>query len=613
MDRGDPVRAAAPTGRARALARTGLGARPDPALDAFAGMVGAVLHVPMTLISLVDDVRQFFPGAAGLSPAVDASRETPLSHSFCRWVVGPLVITDARDHPHFLDNPAIGELGVVAYAGMPLTDADGTILGALCAIDHEPRTWTAREVEVLGSLAAACSDSLRLRIAAHRAEQAGIRTAELSRRSIAAYQRSQLLLRASVALLAAETVPDVTATVSRLVSGSLDPAHVGVALHDGDRHLVMAAGGMLPSDLGARWGRYPLSAEVPPAIAVRTGGPVTLGDPAAIMRDFPHLVGDLDALGWQALISVPLHGVHGTLGALTFVWKQPYDIGVDEQAVITTLAGYVAQALQRATLLDEQRTAARTLQQALLTPLPAHDRVRLAARYLSAHRGDQVGGDWYDALALPGGRLALVIGDVSGHNIAAAAAMSELRSMLRSLIIDRDEPPSALLARLDHANRVLGADAPGGPTLATVLLAFLDPADDGGHHLLWSNAGHPPPTLIGPDGFIGLLPGRDPLLGAVRDARRSDHRRWLSPGSVLLLHTDGLVETRTAGLDEGFAALHDFVAGHPESDPGRLADLILGRDAAPAGTDALTRQDDVALLVVATPAGAPESHRATGE
>jgi serine phosphatase RsbU (regulator of sigma subunit) len=481
---------------------------------------------------------------------------------------------------------------------MPLTDADGAVLGSLCAIDHEPRQWTGHDLDLLAGLAAACSDSLRLRIAADRAERAGSRTAELNKRSERAFARSQLLLRASVALLAAETVLDVTATVSRLVSGSLDPAHVGVALRDGGRHLVMAAGSTLPADLGARWSRYPLSADVPPALAVRTRRPVTLNDPAAIQDRFPHLVADLGVLGWAALISVPLHGVHGTLGALTFVWEQPYDIGVDEQAVITTIAGYVAQALQRATLLDEQRTAARTLQQALLTPLPAHNGVQMAARYLSAHRGDQVGGDWYDAVPLPGDRLALVIGDVSGHNIAAAAAMSELRSMLRSLIIDRAEPPSALLARLDRANRALGT-----PTLATVLLAFLDPAEDGGHDLLWSNAGHPPPTLISPDGPIGLLPGRDPLLGAVRDARRGDHRRHLSPGSTLLLHTDGLVETRTGSIDDGFAALHDFVAGHRESDPGKLADLILRRGAGPVTGDALTSHDDVALLVVATPAG----------
>ncbi|MGC4807605.1 SpoIIE family protein phosphatase [Micromonospora sp. DT233] len=583
--------------RVAALARTGLDAVADPALDRFAAMVGTVLDAPMALVSLVDAERQYFPGACGLGP--DVRRETPLSHSFCRHVVAaaePLVIADARRDPRLRVNPAIADLAVVAYAGVPLTDADGVVLGALCVIDHRVRQWTGREVDLLADFAAACSDSLRLRVAAHHAERERVRTEALKLRSERAFTRSQLLLRASVALLSAETVADVVATVSRLVSGSLDPAHVGVVLRAGDRNLTMAAAPSLPADLADRWTHYPVTADLPPAVAVRSGRPVLLNDATAVRDRFPHLVDDLHRMGWQALVSAPLHGLRGAFGALTFVWEQPYDIDVGEEAVITTLAGYVAQALERAAVRDTQRSVAQTLQKALLGSPPRHDRIRLAARYLPAHRADHVGGDWYDVVTLPEDRLALVIGDVTGHNIAAAAAMSELRSILRGLIIDRDEPPSALLCRLDHANQALGS-----ASMATVLLAYLDPAPAGGHLLRWSNAGHPPPTLVTPDGRIDLLPGCDPLLGAVRDAPRADHTVHLPAGSVLLMHTDGLVESRTATIDDGFAALHRVLADSRETDPERLADLVLRRLPELTSPGRPVAEDDVALLIAATP------------
>jgi serine phosphatase RsbU (regulator of sigma subunit) len=149
---------------------------------------------------------------------------------------------------------------------------------------------------------------------------------------------------------------------------------------------------------------------------------------------------------------------------LTFSWDHPQELDADQRSVIITVAGYVGQALQRVTYLDEQNTAARTLQEALLTRLPsAANGCRLAARYLPAHHGDLIGGDWYDAVPLTASRLALVIGDVSGHNLTAAAAMSELRSMLRGLLIDRAETPSALLQRLDHAS--LAVTGSFGPTV----------------------------------------------------------------------------------------------------------------------------------------------------
>jgi serine phosphatase RsbU (regulator of sigma subunit) len=317
---------------------------------------------------------------------------------------------------------------------------------------------------------------------------------------------------------------------------------------------------------------------------------VLLPDLPAVEAHAPDALATFHEMGWQSAASVPLAGENGSIGALTFVWKDPYAIGDGEQTILAALAGYVTQALTRVALLDDRRTAAATMQKALLSPLPTHERLTMAARYVPAHHEDHVGGDWYDAMTLEDGRLALVIGDVAGHSISAAAAMSQYRSMLRTLLIDRHEPPSALLRRLEHTSRVLG-----NLTLATVVVAYLDPAPDGGHTLTWANAGHPPPSLVLPTGEVTTLHGHDPLLGAVRQVSRRNHTCHVPPGSTLLLHTDGLIETRTSTIDDGMDRLHDLLRRHAGTEPGRLADLLIEH------TGIVAWEDDVALLAVATP------------
>ncbi len=566
--------------RLDALLRTRLAAQADPALDRFAEMVRVVLRVPVALVTLVDDERQYFPGACGLGDPWAQSRETPLSHSFCQHVVKtaePLVVVDARLDPRVSDNLAIGDLGVVGYAGMPLTDANGEVLGSLCAIDHAPREWTAAELGLLAELATSCSDSLRLRIA--------------NQRTQAAFDRSRLLLSASTALAGTSTLAGVVEAVRDLVIGTLDPAYVGFSLLDDVGHLSLSSRRLLPAQVADRWERYATLRTTPSALATRTGRPVLLPDRAAVDAVAPDAAVTFDEMGWQSAASLPLPGPDGTIGALTFVWKQPHVVDEDEQAVFVALAGYVAQTLTRVRLLEDRRTAAATMQKALLTALPRHERLRMAARYVPANHEDHVGGDWYDAISLDENRLAVVIGDVAGHSIDAAVKMSEYRGMLRTLLLDRQEQPSALLRRLERTGSALGLDG-----IATVVLAYLDPRPDGGHQLTWSNAGHPPPSLLS-GGRVTLLEGRDPLLGAGRRLPRRTHTAYLPAGSVLLLHTDGLVETRTAPLDDGIERLHRVFATHTGDDPEQLADLLLDFNGGSA-----TREDDVALLVIVTPA-----------
>jgi serine phosphatase RsbU (regulator of sigma subunit) len=576
--------------RVGALLRTALTATPDPFYDRFASMVRDVLGVSVALVSLVGTDRQFFPGACGLGDPWNQARETPLSHSFCQHVVTtaePLVVVDARTDPRVAGNLAIRDLGVIGYAGMPLTDADGNVLGSLCAIDHQPREWTEAELTTLGDLAAACSDSLRLRIANYHAQLEHDRVRLRESRTVAAFDRSQLLLRASTTLANAGNLEEVVTMIRDLVTSSLDPSYVGLSLTERGR-MSLQSGNLLPAQVSARWTNYPDGAATPSALAARTGHPVLLPDLAAVEAMTPDALATFHEMGWQAGAALPLPGENGTLGALTFTWKEPYALDDAEQAALAALAGYVAQTLRRVHLLEDRRTAAATMQKALLTPLPLHGGLQLAARYVPAHHEDHVGGDWYDAIKLDEERLALVIGDVTGHSIAAAAAMSQYRSMLRTLLIDRHEPPSALLRRLDHTSRALG-----NLGLTTVVLGYLDPDPAGGHLLTWSNAGHPPPTAVLPDGRMVVLEGRDPLLGAGVRISRRNHTWHLPPGTTLLLHTDGLVETRTSTIDDGMDRLHDLLRKHPVNDPEKLADVLVDH----IGTAC---EDDVALLIVTT-------------
>ncbi|MGY1762504.1 PP2C family protein-serine/threonine phosphatase [Geodermatophilus sp. SYSU D00779] len=240
----------------------------------------------------------------------------------------------------------------------------------------------------------------------------------------------------------------------------------------------------------------------------------------------------------------------------------------------------------------EQRALSDRLQQALLTPPPEPDHLQVAVRYHPAAHGAQVGGDWYDAFLQPDGATMLVIGDVVGHDSDAAAAMGQLRGLLRALAYDNDEPPSATLSRAEHVARGLAVS-----TMATVVLTRVERHPDvpvaGTRMLRWSNAGHLPPVLLAPDGSTTLLETRPELmLGIDPDAPRTDHTAELGDGYTLLLVTDGLVERRDADLDEGLATMREVLRDLGETSLEELCDTLLERMLPVDGAD------DVAIVAV---------------
>ncbi|MGQ0732095.1 MAG: GAF domain-containing protein [Acidobacteriota bacterium] len=161
--------------RLESLRRTALlDSPPDAAFDRLTRLASNILGVPVALVSLVDDRRQFFKSQVGLPEPWASARETPLSHSFCRHVASsaaPLIVGDARTEPAFAGHPAIADLGVVAYAGMPLTTVDGHTIGSFCAIDSEPHEWTEQELSIIRELATSVMTEIELKGALRESER----------------------------------------------------------------------------------------------------------------------------------------------------------------------------------------------------------------------------------------------------------------------------------------------------------------------------------------------------------------------------------------------------------------------------------------------------------
>ncbi|MFE3637096.1 SpoIIE family protein phosphatase [Streptomyces sp. NPDC059168] len=300
----------------------------------------------------------------------------------------------------------------------------------------------------------------------------------------------------------------------------------------------------------------------------------------------------LGATGAASVITVPLGTRRQVTGALTLVRTdpgRPFDSGDVE--VAGDIGRRVGLVIDNARRFGRQREVAEAMQHNLLSPLPGHGRVQLAARYQPAPAGSQVGGDWYDAFTLRDGTLALVIGDVVGHDLTAAAGMAQLHGILRSLTWDHAGPTGAVVDRLDSAMHAITT-----VPMATLVLARLEGPDTGPWTLHWTSAGHPPPLLLTPDGGAQYLEaGQGLLLGThLGGTHRPTAAHPMPPGSTLLLYTDGLIELPGSDLDSGFGRLrrHALALAHEPLDT--LCDRLSAR--MPPGST-----DDIALLALRLP------------
>jgi phosphoserine phosphatase RsbU/P len=331
--------------------------------------------------------------------------------------------------------------------------------------------------------------------------------------------------------------------------------------------------------------------------ALLTGEPVHLDsiDPELVE---PSLGSQEVREAWRRLDSdsftmVPLRARGETFGVLSMVntsARRPHD--EMEVATAVEVARRAALSLDNARLYGRQLHVAETLQRSLLTPPPQPNHLEIAVRYQPAGTNMHVGGDWYDAFQQRDGATLVVIGDVVGHNVDAAAAMGQIRSIVRGIAYDRQESPGRILSRVDEVLTGLRIG-----TLATALLARIeqtaDQAGTGWRTLRWSSAGHLPPLLLHPGGQVQVLDS-DPeiLLGAESTGSRTDHEVQVGPGQTLVLCTDGLVEHGRTGIDEGIARLTELVGELGTLGVDGLCDELLQRIVQGRS------DDDVAILAV---------------
>ncbi|QXG76784.1 SpoIIE family protein phosphatase [Modestobacter sp. L9-4] len=493
--------------------------------------------------------------------------------------------------------------GAVAFASLPLRTTERDI-GVLTVAYDAPQAFQPEDVELLTAFAAQCSQAL---------DRIQTREAELrSARQLSA------LAGLALELGGAETLGELVAVAERglaalgaqggavAVTDPRDPAMIRLVLSEGLGETAQQTFGLVPLD-----GPLPIS------VAARTRRPVLLHDAAEARALTAEMDRAIAETGCEAWLGLPLETGGRLVGSIVIGWAQPQAHLPEQVGTAVAFAAQIAQALDRLETRTSERSAlaalagtVEALQRSLLSEPPEPDHLQVAVRYLPAARQAQVGGDWYDSFVLADGRTALVIGDVTGHDSIAAAAMAQVRNVLRGVAHSGGGTPAQVLSGLDLAMRDLAIG-----TLATAVLATVEQVD-GGRVLRWSNAGHPAPLLVRPDGSVEVLERpADLLLGVDPGARRADHLHLLQPGSTVLLYTDGLIERPGVPLDEGEAWLVGLLQEIGQLPLEQLCDRVLGELAGRV-------DDDVALLAIrahredrprpaeAGPVQLPEGHSA---
>ncbi|MGC8922531.1 SpoIIE family protein phosphatase [Streptomyces sp. PG2] len=392
----------------------------------------------------------------------------------------------------------------------------------------------------------------------------------------------------AIALSEALTARQVSEVVMRELLPAFGGGRLAIYLLHEDRHLYLAWEHGFPSGFLRPFEGVALDARLPGVETLTSGRPLFFESMHKLAALYPGI--PLDATeGARAFL--PLIASGRPVGSCILGFDRERGFSDEERTVLTALAGLIAQALERARRYESEAALARGLQEALLPHrLSAHPRVETAGCYLPGTQGMDVGGDWYDVVDAGEG-LALVIGDVQGHGVQAAATMGQLRSAVRAFALG-DHPPGEVMS---STNRLLIDLDPG--QFASCCYIRLDPLTGLARA---ARAGHPQPLLRHPDGRTDVLdlPG-GVVLGVAPEAEYPVTELRLEPGAVLALYTDGLVERAGHDIDEGIGALRTALtlaggrgaSAQPPSLPG-VAGLLTDR-----ARRAADRPDDIALLL----------------
>ncbi|GAA2467899.1 SpoIIE family protein phosphatase [Streptomyces macrosporus] len=428
--------------------------------------------------------------------------------------------------------------------------------------------------------------------------------------------RETFLMEAGMALAAAQTTTEVLRVAGELSMPGFSPSDLAVFGVRGDRLVPIGAYG--PHSGAERlFQDIPMDSEYPAAVVARTGRAVYLSSPDEYRRRFAAAWSFIETYGNRAWAYLPLMVGGRSIGSWLVAFREPVAFTPDERYVLTTVARMLAQSLSRVYVQESKRELADSLQRTMRTGRrPTVPGMRLAGRYMPVGGGLQVGGDWYDVIALPSGRTALVIGDVQGHDVRAAGIMTQLRIALRAYASEGHRPDAVLSRTSRFLSELLeddGAylseeetkDVEDDHRFATCLYVEVDPATG---TLDIARAGHPDPVVRLTDGTVltpSVAPG--PPLGVDADTDYPVTRLVLERGQTLLLCTDGLVEAGGLDYETGWERLLRALASYSESSLEALADALIRTMHGPpkrhmTGTGVGRRpgvhEDDIALLLL---------------
>jgi PAS domain S-box-containing protein len=486
-------------------------------------------------------------------------------------------------------------LGVHALASVPLRVEDN-LLGSFVATWRTDHEFAQEDVELLDGLTAQIALSIsRLQADAQRAAAVAA--------MVDANRQVQLLADAGRVLSGTLEIDQQIEQLAEIVVPTLGDWCWLVVTDEQGRLYDLASSHRDPArreevEAYVRSMVTTMSDEAGARVVTATGRPMVMPfvDPDHVLRALPdpEVREQLTRLSVSSGVVVPLVARGQTLGALGLFngdGRAPLTQAEIETALeIGRRAGL---ALHHARLFLQQRDLAVALQRSMLTEPPQPDHSQIVVRYVPAAAGAEIGGDWYDAFLQEGGATMVAIGDVVGHDTRAAAAMGQVRGLLRGIGYSSGGSPAEVLTGLDRAVQGLALD-----TMATALVARLEQDDAdlrAGHtRLRFSSAGHPPPVVLTADGKAYLLDEEPPelLLGVSPDSERREHVAVLDRGATVLLYTDGLVERRDRDIDAGIAELVTVLQDCVGLTLDELCDRVLERLFLP---DA---EDDVAILAL---------------
>ncbi len=358
------------------------------------------------------------------------------------------------------------------------------------------------------------------------------------------------------------------------------------SLDDRGKFLRLFHGSFLAPAIADRYTDVPLSSPFPIAEAARTGTTVLLPNLDAYREQFAEIVADTVAAGIQASASLPLYREDGTLvGVIGFAWTTPTTFTAKLQSALHAVGELCTATIERAERYDADHQFIVELSASLLGALPVMAGLETSARYLPASNTVSVGGDWYEGLLLDDHRLALVVGDVTGHGLAAAADMALLRGMITALLHSGVEVADVF----SEMSGVLLQRS--GLLLATAALVVVDVADG---TVTYATAGHPPPLVQLPTGEVRRLDAANAPMIGLSSTLRTAATAPFPVGSRLVMFTDGLVERRDRPFEVGIDQITASLTTLPNGlGPGALSDALLD-----ALLESGTGEDDIAILVI---------------